>query len=535
MALLSYGTPLTWEETARMCRFVKEKGIKQFIECYEAHKDRQNDLRTFGHELEYMIVHRDDGTLWTGAAELIPALNNSLYQEINGWKKPKFLTEYGSFMIECIPGEPFPDDLSEALTLIEPAMNAHSQILKHSLPADTQCLTLAVYPFLGLSEGVRQRNNGNISDSRYHIPDELINKHPRYGTLSKNIRARRGSKVDIRVPKEFSESRDELPIHMDAMVFGMGNCCLQVTFQAPSMQEAMLLYDCLIPLTPLFMVVSAAAPIFKGEFAGWDCRWNVVAMSVDDRTEAERKTLKKSRFGSVSHYLSAEAQPFNNLECPVDQPSYEVLQAAGVPENISKHIAHLFIRDPLVIFEELLMTSDGAGSRDHFENIQSTNWQSLRFKLPPEDGSGGWRVEFRVMDIQLDDRRNAMLIAFLGIIVRSILCEPGLWKRFWLPITQVDENMERAHLKGAITKQKFQWHCGECSALEIFREIVPLMLNHIAALDSEAQRIALEAVRLVMDRAAGVKPTDAQIIRDFYKKQPKGISLESFLRFIAEK
>ena len=36
----------------------------------------------------------------------------------------------------------------------------------------------------------------------------------------------------------------------------------------------------------------------------------------------------------------------------------------------------------------------------HFENLQSTNWNSLRFKNPPTDDSNiGWRVEFRPMDI----------------------------------------------------------------------------------------------------------------------------------------
>ena len=37
----------------------------------------------------------------------------------------------------------------------------------------------------------------------------------------------------------------------------------------------------------------------------------------------------------------------------------------------------------------------------HFENLQSTNWNSLRFKPPPtlETNDIGWRVEFRPMDI----------------------------------------------------------------------------------------------------------------------------------------
>lgn len=38
----------------------------------------------------------------------------------------------------------------------------------------------------------------------------------------------------------------------------------------------------------------------------------------------------------------------------------------GVDEHLAKHYAHLFIRDPLVVFQELL-EQDDATSSDHFE------------------------------------------------------------------------------------------------------------------------------------------------------------------------
>lgn len=38
---------------------------------------------------------------------------------------------------------------------------------------------------------------------------------------------------------------------------------------------------------------------------------------------------------------------------------------------------------------------DDETESDHFENIQSTNWQTLRFKPPPPNSPIGWRVEFR--------------------------------------------------------------------------------------------------------------------------------------------
>lgn len=38
----------------------------------------------------------------------------------------------------------------------------------------------------------------------------------------------------------------------------------------------------------LQMALSAASPIHRGLLCDTDCRWNVIAMSVDDRTRQER-------------------------------------------------------------------------------------------------------------------------------------------------------------------------------------------------------------------------------------------------------
>ena len=42
-------------------------------------------------------------------------------------------------------------------------------------------------------------------------------------------------------------------IYMDAMGFGMGCSCLQLTFQACNVNEARKLYDALVPLAPLLV------------------------------------------------------------------------------------------------------------------------------------------------------------------------------------------------------------------------------------------------------------------------------------------
>ncbi len=91
-----------------------------------------------------------------------------------------------------------------------------------------------------------------------YTPDYIINPHPRFAALTRNIRTRRGEKVNIKVPLyrdvntpefrriESASSGDSSThseeqrgvtsagypeeadgdIHMDCMAFGMGMCCL---------------------------------------------------------------------------------------------------------------------------------------------------------------------------------------------------------------------------------------------------------------------------------------------------------------------
>jgi len=42
-------------------------------------------------------------------------------------------------------------------------------------------------------------------------------------------------------------------IYMDAMGFGMGCCCLQITFQACSVNEARRMYDAFVPVGPIMV------------------------------------------------------------------------------------------------------------------------------------------------------------------------------------------------------------------------------------------------------------------------------------------
>ena len=259
-----------------------------------------------------------------------------------------------------------------------------------------------------------------------------------------------------------------------------------MTFQATNVAESRYMYDQMAVLAPIMLAMTAATPIFKGRLADIDARWTAIAQCVDDRTPAERgeltpeevlqatdprmagggvKRLNKSRYDSSSTYIyhckgdSACHRTFaiyNDVPCPVDEDVKQRLRSEGIDENLAQHLAHLFTRDPIVAYHGQIELDD-EHSTDHFESIQSTNWQTCRWKPPPpqtheEDPHIGWRTEFRSMEVQLTDFENAAFVVFIALITRVVLAfDLG----FYIPLSKVDENMSRAHLKDAVNTQMF--------------------------------------------------------------------------------
>ena len=158
------------------------------------------------------------------------------------------------------------------------------------------------------------------------------------------------------------------------------------------MSEARRLYDQLTPMAPIMLALSAASPIWRGFLTEIDCRWPVISASLDDRTAEERGhcaplkhageqqqhhyRIEKSRYDSVDCYVSEQGAAYNDVRVVKDEQFYARLLENGVDSLMAQHVAHLFVRDPIILFKEQLHESPT--SIEHFENIQSTNWQSLR-------------------------------------------------------------------------------------------------------------------------------------------------------------
>ena len=136
----------------------------------------------------------------------------------------------------------------------------------------------------------------------------------------------------------------------------------------------------------------------------------------------------------------------------VDESIKQRLLDAGMDQRLAAHFAHLFIRDPLIVFDEDLEKVNLNESRQ-FDQIQTTNWQSVRFKPPPISPQDvGWRVEFRSMEVQITDFENAAFSIFVVLLVKTIL---HFNLNLYIPIGKIDENMETAHARDAVVSRRF--------------------------------------------------------------------------------
>jgi glutamate--cysteine ligase catalytic subunit len=553
-------------------------------------------LNDFGHELEKRSAAMTASAAAPEATQVASNGSAAVLPAVQVHASP----EYGSFMVEMTPGNPYGGTTAD-LRLVEINMRLRRRLAESLLQANERLAYIPAFPMMGVGEFTEPVHppGGKVSHSRF-LPDAIINEHPRFATLTANIRKRRGAKVDIRVPlfqdvntaaamEEEAKMVDELraaheramaaaaargpqaveeerwnaipasydprrEIYMDAMGFGMGCCCLQVTFQARNLTEARHLYDQLAVLAPIMLALTAGSPFFAGKIANTDVRWNVISQSVDDRTPGERGVgppssldrngvLGKSRYDSISCFISESARMkpelHNDLPLVCDPPALAALTAAGVDERLARHVAHLFTRDPLVIYREKV-EQDDEKSNAHFENVQSTNWQSVRFKPPPPDSPIGWRVEFRTMELQMTDFENAAFTVFVALLSRALLFFD---LNLYMPITKVDANMRTAHRFDAVRRELFYFRrviqsCAsdppseevvQLSMAEIingsergFQGFIPIVHSYLDIIqcDRESRKVVNTYLDIIGRRAKGELLTPAQFLRAFVANHP---------------
>ncbi|CAG8507018.1 12388_t:CDS:10, partial [Dentiscutata heterogama] len=567
MGLLSQSEPLPWEQAKKYADHIRNHGITQFLSIYNKSKNRENDCLLWGDEIEYMIIAYDDegknAKLSLKASDILHELQKAAEESSKKDEEVEALwqPEYATYMIEGLPGIPYGSSLKSMLR-VEQNMKLRRKIASKFLSPNESIITLSNYPRLGcpgqFSEPYNEPFGPKLKSS--FVPDEVLNPHMRYHALSDNIRNRRGSSITVNIPifhdkkssNLFYDCEEALTdhIYMDSTAFGWGCCCLQTTIQACNIREARKLYDQLAILSPIMLALTAATPIWRGYLSDMDCRWLAIVNAADDRTKEERGleplkndrfVINKSRGDTIAYYISPDKTlktEYNDIHSAYDRNIYKKLIDNGVDELLARHVSYLFIRDPLVVLEESLHQDDES-SLNHFENIQSTNWQSVRFKPPPPNSDIGWRIEFRCMEIQITDFENAAFVIFIILLTRIILSYD---LNFYIPISKVDENMVIAYKRNAINTEKFWFrknifaNCdGDADEFEqmTINEIIsgngkefPGLINIIVQylesmnIDIETRYHLGKYLEFISMRASGKIQTAATWIRNFVRSHP---------------
>lgn len=113
-----------------------------------------------------------------------------------------WVPEYGAWMVEATPNRPYTGFTTDLLR-VERNMRLRRKRILTVLNDNEIAPTVSAFPLIG-----SQGDDGTFppvpvggprTESEY-IGDGIINPHPRFGTLTANIRQRRGTKVNIRVP-----------------------------------------------------------------------------------------------------------------------------------------------------------------------------------------------------------------------------------------------------------------------------------------------------------------------------------------------
>ncbi|KAL8903862.1 MAG: hypothetical protein Q9171_007252 [Xanthocarpia ochracea] len=329
-------------------------------------------------------------------------------------------------------------------------------------------------------------SQSNHSGSPKSLVGRILSPDTRAQAIFRNVRIRRGQDVDVIVPvypdnntaDVFRDMNKGTALHgrnggknRPASIFGispdsticMTTCSLQVTMQPQDISEARKLYDQLIPLSPIMLALTAATMIWKDVLADTDCRWDVMGLCFDDRTvdEISDKSIRGETF-RVRHlsndlYMSLDPRlldRYHDAHSAIDDGVREELLHNGMDERLANHFAHLFARDPLVVFSKDA-ESDATEDTALFEAVQSTIYNTVRFKPPPSFHSDiGWRVEFRPMEVQMTDFENAAFVVFIMLLSRTIL---HFDLDFYMPISMIDENMEKANRRDAINREHFRF------------------------------------------------------------------------------
>lgn len=191
---------------------------------------------------------------------------------------------------------------------------------------------------------------------------------------------------------------------------------------------------------------------------------------------------------------------------------------------MAQYVAQLFTREFLVLVDKNDYNEEDT---DHVEMARKVICPSVKLKHPLATNVG-WRVEFRSCELQLTDFDNAAICCFITLLSRTILAYD---LNFLIPISKIDENMQRAQKRDACRIEKF-WFRKSINSIDddyelmtidqiingngtSFSGLIPLVMDYLNTLnvDSETDRTMQRYLQLIQQRASGQLLTTAAWMR----------------------
>jgi len=264
--LVDIGQTFNFHDSKPLINYIKKHGILQFLHLYQKFKDLQQETLFWGDEIEFHLLNMDSTSKTPRLQTNTEAIFLSLSSESDFCLQP----EFGSWMIEAVPAKPYEFN-GDPLQVFH-NMNVRRAKINSMCREGDILFSGTAFPLLGVGDYYvpnvnRRKECGDVmkenpfSNSQF-VHDEIINSHPRFPTNVENIRQRRGEKMCILMPiykdeKTSMEPTSQEPcpgyIYMDALHFGMGSGCLQVTFGAKNIDEARYLTDQLAVLSSIMV------------------------------------------------------------------------------------------------------------------------------------------------------------------------------------------------------------------------------------------------------------------------------------------
>ena len=146
--LLDLGEFLTYEESKKIQENIKRQGVTQFLKLYKKNKNikmsKCSDFR-WGDEIEYQVINLDKEQ----NKVRIQTNNEYLFEENLDNEEFELHKEYGSWLVETIPSQPYNCWLT-LNSLVKTFKNRRIKLTK-LLPKDNYLFSLS-FPSLGCGD-----------------------------------------------------------------------------------------------------------------------------------------------------------------------------------------------------------------------------------------------------------------------------------------------------------------------------------------------------------------------------------------------